>query len=266
MTRSRGGGRRGEGRGGGGGGGKPGRGGGFGNTTIGEELRIAVNLALKNFRQREEETELEFPSSLLSTERAYVHKLATELGLASKSRGKGQTRYLTVFKKEGSTLLARDAELSLSDSCLRMCSSLLQRAPVTSKERALLMPVQERERGSAAPDVSGGGSGGRSMGRLGGGVAQVPPRPSASEDLIASKERLPIFEKRDAVMAAINSAQVNMFWSISYNGPKLVVFVNLFIIVTTNKFALGGDYYWRYRQWENDPSGSIYPGGCCRSR
>ena len=223
MTRSRGGGRRGEGRGGGGGGGgKPGRGGGFGNTTIGEELRIAVNLALKNFRQREEETELEFPSSLLSTERAYVHKLATELGLASKSRGKGQTRYLTVFKKEGSTLLARDAELSLSDSCLRMCSSLLQRAPVTSKERALLMPVQERERGSAAPEVSGGGGGGRSMGRLGGGVAQVPPLPSASEDLIASKERLPIFEKRDAVMAAINSAQVNMFWSKSYNSPKLV--------------------------------------------
>ena len=210
MTRSRGGGRRGDGERRGGGGGR-GRGGGFGNTTIGEELRIAVNLALKNFRQKEEETELEFPSSLLSTERAYVHKMATELGLASKSRGKGQTRYLTVFKKEGSTLLARDAELSLSDSCLRMCASLLQRAPVTSKERALLMPVQERERGCVAPDLGGGGSGGgggRSMGRLGGGVAQVPALPMASEDLIASKESLPIFEKRDAVMAAINSSQV----------------------------------------------------------
>ena len=201
----------GEGRRGGGGRGG-GRGGGFGNTTIGEELRIAVNLALKNFRQKEEETELEFPSSLLSTERAYVHKLATELGLASKSRGKGQTRYLTVFKKEGSTLLARDAELSLSDSCLRMCASLLQRAPVTSKERALLMPIQERERGCIAPDVGGGvgGGGGRSMGRLGGGVAQVPAVPMASEDLIASKESLPIFEKRDAVMAAINSSQVGI--------------------------------------------------------
>ena len=71
-----------------------------------------MNLALKNFRQREEETELEFPSSLLSTERAYVHKLATELGLASKSRGKGQTRYLTVFKKEGSTLLELCGDLA----------------------------------------------------------------------------------------------------------------------------------------------------------
>ena len=136
-----------------------------------------------------------------------MHKLATELGLASKSRGKGQTRYLTVFKKEGSTLLARDAELSLSDSCLRMCASLLQRAPVTAKERALLMPVQERERGCVAPEIGGGG-GGRSMGRLGGGVAQVPALPMASEELIASKESLPIFDKRGAVMAAVNSTQV----------------------------------------------------------
>ena len=45
--------------------------GGFGQAVIGEELRIAVN-----FRESEEETELELPSSLLSTERAYVHKVS----------------------------------------------------------------------------------------------------------------------------------------------------------------------------------------------
>ena len=97
MTRGR------EGGGGGGtnrrrgGGGAGGRGGGrgngnFGQIIIGEELKIAVNLALKNFRENSEETELTLPSSLLSTERAYVHKLAIEMGLQSKSRGKGQTR------------------------------------------------------------------------------------------------------------------------------------------------------------------------------
>ena len=119
-------------------------------------------------------------------------------------------------KSQRATLLARDAELSLSDSCLRMCASLLQRAPVTSKERALLMPIQERERGCVAPDVGGGGGGGggRSMGRLGGGVAQVPALPMASEDLVASKESLPIFEKRDAVVAAVNSAQVGILTKI----------------------------------------------------
>ena len=59
------------------------------------------------------------------------------------------------------------------------------------------MPLQVRERGCIAPDIGGGGGGGgkRSMGRLGGGVSQMPALLMASEDLLASKESLPIFEK-----------------------------------------------------------------------
>ena len=68
---------------------------------IGEELKIAVNLALKNFRENSEETELTLPSSLLSTERAYVHKLAIEMGGQSTSRGKGQTREYRQHNAEG---------------------------------------------------------------------------------------------------------------------------------------------------------------------
>ena len=66
--------------------------GGFGQISIGEELKIALNLSLKKFIDNGEETELSLPSSLYSTERAYVHKVAAEMGLQSKSRGKGQTR------------------------------------------------------------------------------------------------------------------------------------------------------------------------------
>lgn len=63
MARGRGGKRRGNGR------------SGFGQIAIGEELKIALHLALKNFSVSEAETELQLPSSLLSTERAYVHKV-----------------------------------------------------------------------------------------------------------------------------------------------------------------------------------------------
>ena len=101
--------------------------GGFNQAGVGEELKIAVNLALKNFRESEGETELQLPSSLLSTERAYVHKMASEMGLQSKSRGKGQARYLTVFKKEGSTIVAKDAVLEFSEGSLRLMWSLLSR-------------------------------------------------------------------------------------------------------------------------------------------
>ena len=66
--------------------------GGFGQISIGEELKIAVNLSLKKFIESSDETELSLPSSLFSTERAYVHKIAAEMGLQSKSRGKGQSR------------------------------------------------------------------------------------------------------------------------------------------------------------------------------
>ena len=103
MARGRRGGGGATGGGGGGGGGRGGRGGGkkrggdkprggFGQISIGDELKIAVNLSLKKFIDNAEETELSLPSSLYSTERAYVHKVAAEMGLQSKSRGKGQTR------------------------------------------------------------------------------------------------------------------------------------------------------------------------------
>ena len=73
-------------------GGRGGQSGIRGQIIIGEELKFAVNAALKEFRENPEKSEMTLPSSLLSTERAYVHKLAIEMGLQSKSRGKGQAR------------------------------------------------------------------------------------------------------------------------------------------------------------------------------
>ena len=80
--------------GGGGGGGKRagggrgrGRGGGFNAPiAVSEDFRMAVNLRLQDFRNREDEKEYEFPSSLASTERCYIHRLAKDLGLQTKSR------------------------------------------------------------------------------------------------------------------------------------------------------------------------------------
>ena len=86
MTRGR--------RGAGGGGGRR-RGqdrdrGGFGKISIGEELKIALGLSLKKILESSDETELSRPSSLFSMERAYVHKIAAEKGLQSKSRLQGE--------------------------------------------------------------------------------------------------------------------------------------------------------------------------------
>lgn len=54
---------------------------------IGEDTRIAVNLTIKKLMDIPDQKELEFPSSYTADERAYIHELARELGLKSKSRG-----------------------------------------------------------------------------------------------------------------------------------------------------------------------------------
>lgn len=55
--------------------------------AIGEDTRIAVNLTVRKLLASSELKELEFPSSYTAEERAYIHDLARELGLKSKSRG-----------------------------------------------------------------------------------------------------------------------------------------------------------------------------------
>lgn len=57
------------------------------NYSIGEDTRIAVNLTIKKLLSTPDQKELEFPSSYKAQERAYIHELAKELGLKSKSRG-----------------------------------------------------------------------------------------------------------------------------------------------------------------------------------
>ena len=91
-------------------------------------------------------TEYEFPSSLTSEERAYIHRMAIEMGLNSKSRGKGASRYLTVFKREGSTIMQSDAGLSLTPNSRKFATNLLTQYPVTNKERQELLPPTDRER------------------------------------------------------------------------------------------------------------------------
>lgn len=55
--------------------------------NIGEDTRIAVNLTIKKLLNNSDQKELEFPSSYTAEERAYIHELAKDLGLKSKSRG-----------------------------------------------------------------------------------------------------------------------------------------------------------------------------------
>lgn len=58
----------------------------------------------------------------------------------------GSSRFLTVYKKEGSTIVQADAVFELGHTSQRHTLSLLQRFPVTPRERQELLPPTERDR------------------------------------------------------------------------------------------------------------------------
>ncbi|XP_071964049.1 3'-5' RNA helicase YTHDC2-like [Antedon mediterranea] len=171
-----------------------------------ESLRIGVGASVEEFRYDESQTVLEFPSSLTSTERAYIHRLAQELGLKSKSKGKGTNRFLSLFKKDLTSTSGSISVFQISRESHQECKNLLQRFPVTVREKQDLFPRVERgkltgENGQHFREVN------KTTGRLNNGIPQIPAKRSAS-DLDAFRQTLPVFAKKTEILATIESSQV----------------------------------------------------------
>ncbi|XP_036436605.1 3'-5' RNA helicase YTHDC2 [Colossoma macropomum] len=179
---------------------------GLKDIRIDEEVKIAVNVALQRF-QYSEQKEMEFPSSLTSTERAFIHRLAQSLGYISKSRGKGSNRFLTIRKKDGSEAAQSIMTFNFAANSKHVVRSLLQRFPVTNKERTELLPRTERglsvslEAGDSMRDKN------RTSGRLNNGIPQVPQKRGPSE-LECFRRALPVFERQEEIVATIKENQV----------------------------------------------------------
>ena len=143
-------------------------------STLDEDLRIGIDLALARFRKNDEENELEFPSSLTSVERAYVHRLIATYGLTSKSKGNGASRFLTVYKKDRASLVKSEARLTLTEKATKAASVAMTQYPVTNKERQELLSPNYR--GDNNPYILNEGRDmSRAMGKLNDGIPQIPP-------------------------------------------------------------------------------------------
>ncbi|XP_056393423.1 3'-5' RNA helicase YTHDC2 [Hyla sarda] len=176
---------------------------GLKDIRIDEEVKIAVNIALDRFRYNDQK-EMEFPSSLTSTERAYIHRLAQSLGLISKSRGKGTNRYLTIKKKDGSESYKSRMSCCLIQNTKHAMRSFIQRFPVTNKERTELLPKTERENvflETESREMS------KTSGRLSNGIPQVPVKRGHS-DFDTFRQSLPVFEKQEEIVHIIKNNKV----------------------------------------------------------
>jgi HrpA-like RNA helicase len=94
--------------------------------TVDETLRINFTRQLLKLRE-DEVDEVVFPSTLNNIERKFLHKLAGELGLHSKSHGKGDDRKITVSKKEGNGV-GNDVESIKFFNVHNRTASLLKKA------------------------------------------------------------------------------------------------------------------------------------------
>ncbi|XP_048505988.1 3'-5' RNA helicase YTHDC2-like isoform X2 [Athalia rosae] len=171
--------------------------------AIGEDTRIAVNLTIRKLLASSEQKELEFPSSYTAEERAYIHELAKELGLKSKSRGKGANRFLTVYKRERSTIVQADAMIKLQKPSRQSIYNLIQKFPLSNKERQDLLPPTERERIVSA-EVN---TNTKAMGRLNSGIPQVPQL-KTNLDVLPFRTCLPVFNMRKEITQALSCSQV----------------------------------------------------------
>ncbi|XP_022100852.1 probable ATP-dependent RNA helicase YTHDC2 [Acanthaster planci] len=176
------------------------------SKEVGEEVKIAVSIAVKEFRHDEGKKELEFPSSLSNAERKYIHLLAQSVGLKSKSKGKGASRYLTLYKKEN-TKQGSVTTFDLTRDSRNESHGLLQRFPVTQKEKQELQPRMERRvfgvTGGQARDIP------KTTGRLNNGIPQIPPR-RAPSDLDVFRQTLPVYQMRDEILQMMNRHRVSM--------------------------------------------------------
>ncbi|XP_026152929.1 3'-5' RNA helicase YTHDC2 isoform X2 [Mastacembelus armatus] len=176
---------------------------------IDEEVKIAVNLSLERFRYSDQR-EMEFPSSLSSTERAFIHRMAQSLGYISKSKGKGPNRFLTIRKKDGSDKPRPTMALTLSHNSLYFIRSLLQRFPVSNKDRTDMQPNNKSSM-SVAPEHAllsdNSCDRNKASGRLNNGIPMVPQRRSPSE-LDSFRRSLPVHELQREIIQLIRENRV----------------------------------------------------------
>ncbi|XP_014254890.1 probable ATP-dependent RNA helicase YTHDC2 isoform X2 [Cimex lectularius] len=174
------------------------------NVRVGEGLKIAVEVAFKKFLNTEELKEWEFPSSFTASERAYVHMEARKQGLKSKSRGKGSARYLTVYKREGSAIMQKDATVNLTQISRTFLTTLLTRYAVSAKERQDCLPPVER-----CKDVyQDGKDSSRALGRISVGSPQVPP--PANKPMTQFRCSLPVYSQMETIVQTISDNPVTI--------------------------------------------------------
>mmetsp|Transcript_1991 Transcript_1991/g.4024 ORF Transcript_1991/g.4024 Transcript_1991/m.4024 type:complete len:263 (-) Transcript_1991:662-1450(-) len=178
---------------------------------VNEAYKIRIDRELEGFKSSSA-SEYKFPSDLTNTERRYVHEACGKMGLASKSRGKGEARYLTISRKKVSKHrdgVAGLPKLDIGPAASAMLRHYFQKYQLSDKEREQLMSAQ-----LPVQDAFGSGDDWSLAETQGigafGGVEAGKDRELMFSHVSADRRKLPIWNKRDEILDAIDSSAVTI--------------------------------------------------------
>ncbi|XP_054161240.1 3'-5' RNA helicase YTHDC2-like [Oppia nitens] len=190
-------------------------------------FKKCVHIIVAKLVKSESVNEYDFPTSFTSIERQFVDHYCRQYGLKTKRRRIGYNRCITVYKMS-STIVSLDANYGLLEFSQNIIKSLLQRQPVTDKEKKeLTFGVHSDHRMASG----GGGTGGHNTlfdsnrelncttGRLSNIIPQIPPPPvfpskQRSDETVDFRASLPIYRHQTRLKDVLSSNRIVLI-----NGP-----------------------------------------------
>lgn len=170
------------------------------NINIEEDVRIAIHYMIDKFVQDEKLNEFDFPASFTREHRAYIHDYVKNKSLKSRSHGKGNQRYLTIYKSNILSLIHDDASLDMSDNSQKMIQMLLHKQGGFQKEIA-----ESYARRKLFPSLTAYSL---NLGSPNNSIKRIPPPSNSNLQVIQERHRLPIAPFRDAILTCLNQNQV----------------------------------------------------------
>ncbi|XP_058060569.1 3'-5' RNA helicase YTHDC2-like [Anopheles bellator] len=163
------------------------------HVKIEEDIRISIHRQIDLFLQDEKQSEYDFPTNLTNLHRAYIHEYVKNKRLKSKSHGKGEERYLTIYKTSLSAITHDDARLDLTDQSIDM--------------------IMELQNAYGAQGIRAKGKSKRNAFRtcnvyLASAPPSVPPRVHPVASVFDERMRLPIAQFKDIILKCTQQNQV----------------------------------------------------------
>ncbi|XP_055600297.1 3'-5' RNA helicase YTHDC2-like [Uranotaenia lowii] len=169
-------------------------------VNIQEDVRIAIHYMIDKFVQDEKLNEFDFPASFTREQRAYIHDYVKNKSLKSKSHGKGNKRYLTIYKSNILSLIHDDASLEVSDNSRKLIEMLVMKQGGFQKDI-----VDSFSRRKLYPSLTAYTL---SLGSANNPVKRIPPPPNSTMQVLHHRQQLPIAPYREAILNCLNQNQV----------------------------------------------------------